>query len=106
VVIGAGPAGFVAAMGAAGLGADRARGRGEQIEGGHTGSGRNGGDGPVAGAHAPEVDEILVTAGRAPNVEDLALEAAGVALDPRDPWCLLPAPGAHRRVHMSSKTGH
>jgi pyruvate/2-oxoglutarate dehydrogenase complex dihydrolipoamide dehydrogenase (E3) component len=29
------------------------------------------------------VDEILVAAGRAPNIEELALEAAGVACDPR-----------------------
>jgi len=34
-------------------------------------------------AEALEVDEILVAVGRAPNVEGLGLEAAGVAFDPR-----------------------
>lgn len=34
------------------------------------------------GSAALEVDEILVAAGRAPNVEGLGLEAAGVAFDP------------------------
>jgi len=40
----------------------------------------------TAGDAAPEVlevDEILVAAGRAPNVEGVGLEAAGVAFDPR-----------------------
>jgi pyruvate/2-oxoglutarate dehydrogenase complex dihydrolipoamide dehydrogenase (E3) component len=38
---------------------------------------------PEAGARALAVDEILVGVGRAPNVEDMGLEAAGVALDAR-----------------------
>lgn len=36
------------------------------------------------GCEAVRVDAILVAAGRAPNVEVLGLEAAGVAADPRD----------------------
>jgi pyruvate/2-oxoglutarate dehydrogenase complex dihydrolipoamide dehydrogenase (E3) component len=36
------------------------------------------------GEETIEVDEILVGAGRIPNVEDLNLEAAGVVYDPRD----------------------
>ena len=35
-----------------------------------------------------EVDEILVAAGRAPNVEGLNLEAAGVVFDPREGVCV------------------
>ena len=39
----------------------------------------------VGGAeHEVVVDEILVGAGRAPNVADLGLEAAGVGFDPKD----------------------
>jgi pyruvate/2-oxoglutarate dehydrogenase complex dihydrolipoamide dehydrogenase (E3) component len=38
---------------------------------------------PKAGARALAFDEILVGAGRAPNVEDLGLEAVGVEFDPR-----------------------
>jgi pyruvate/2-oxoglutarate dehydrogenase complex dihydrolipoamide dehydrogenase (E3) component len=37
----------------------------------------------AAPAEVLEVDEILVAAGRAPNVEGIGLEAAGVAFDPR-----------------------
>ncbi len=35
------------------------------------------------GAETLSVDELLVAVGRAPNVEDLGLESAGVAFDPR-----------------------
>jgi pyruvate/2-oxoglutarate dehydrogenase complex dihydrolipoamide dehydrogenase (E3) component len=38
---------------------------------------------PKAGPRVLAVDEILVGAGRAPNVEDMGLEAAGVAFDVR-----------------------
>jgi pyruvate/2-oxoglutarate dehydrogenase complex dihydrolipoamide dehydrogenase (E3) component len=37
----------------------------------------------AGGSEEIAVDEILVGAGRAPNVEDLGLEAAGVEFDPR-----------------------
>ena len=36
------------------------------------------------GSHAVEVDEILVGVGRAPNVEGLGLDAAGIKFDPRE----------------------
>ncbi len=39
--------------------------------------------GPDGGAERIEVDEILVGVGRAPNVEGMGLEAAGVRFDPR-----------------------
>lgn len=39
---------------------------------------------PDASVHELEVDEILVGAGRQPNVENLGLETVGVDFDPRD----------------------
>lgn len=41
-------------------------------------------NGNAGGSENPRADELLVAVGRAPNVDDLGLEQAGIEFDPRD----------------------